>query len=70
MIRGAKMPTPAEHEDFWQWWQAHGEAKHGLMRWGDHHTAVAMDYAAYCSRRAVSRTLDEALNSGDGTYRP
>ena len=41
-----------------------------LIAWGDLHDWVAIAYAEHRMKNAVNRTLDEALNSGDGSYKP
>jgi len=41
-----------------------------LCRWGSSQAEVACKFAAWYAKRAVNRTLDVALNSGDGSYRP
>jgi hypothetical protein len=41
-----------------------------LVRWGEAHNRIAAAFAEEWAARAVSRALDEALNSGDGSYRP
>ena len=41
-----------------------------LVRWGPEHSEIAERYAADIAKGAVARVLDEALNSGDGSYRP
>lgn len=44
------------------------------VAWGPHHTQIAVAFAADMTkdtaRSAVNHCLDEALNSGDGSYRP
>lgn len=41
-----------------------------LVNWGPSHTKIAVLFASYMAARAARSVLDEALNSGDGSYRP
>ncbi len=45
-----------------------------LSSWGPTHTQIACAFADYLVEQesvgAVRRVLDQALNSGDGSYRP
>lgn len=41
-----------------------------IVRWGDLHSRIAMMFARDYAAGATRRLLDEALNSGDGSYKP
>ena len=51
-------------------WLEENNGRLPLVAWGDGHTAIALMFAADMEVRAVRKTLDEALNSGDGSYKP
>jgi hypothetical protein len=62
-------PTKQEEADFDDWLSANALSL-PLIAWGPQHTWIAVWYARHAAAAAVRRTLDEALNSGDGSYRP
>jgi hypothetical protein len=41
-----------------------------LVRWGDSHTKIAAMFAEHWAKRRINATLDDALNSGDASYKP
>lgn len=41
-----------------------------LVAWGPKHTKIAVMFAEEMAANAVRKTLDDALNSGDGSYKP
>ena len=51
-------------------WLEHNIHRVPLINWGPMHTKIAEMYAKDVAAKAVRRTLDEALNRGDGSYRP
>jgi hypothetical protein len=72
-----RAPDDLTVEGFDEWLSeatAHGLEGKGeqvpMVRWGPQHTKIAAAFAEHWATRAVRRTLDQALNSGDGAYRP
>lgn len=57
-------------EDFARWLEAQDPMTLPVVGWGAEHTIIAVRFARDMARRAVTRTLDQALNSGDGSYKP
>ncbi len=41
-----------------------------LVSWGPGHTKIAMLFASDMVKLAIHNTLDHALNSGNGSYKP
>ena len=58
-------------EQLWALWKSYWDKFENTDVEYDEATGRALVwFAAQVSRRAVNSTLDEALNSGDGSYRP
>jgi len=66
----AKTNAARETHAYFKEWLAENALKIPLVRWGNQHTEIACLFAEACSQRATRRLLDEALNSGDGSYKP
>ena len=64
-------PEPGKKtmEGFAEFLKEHG-AKLQVVRWNPLHTKIAALFAEWWSAQCVRAVLDEALSSGDGSYRP
>lgn len=41
-----------------------------MVAWGPQHSKIAIAFAEWFARQQVQKTLDQALNEGNGAYRP
>lgn len=57
-------------KDFDNWLERQDIDTVPMVAWGPSHTKIAVRFANDMAARAIRSTLDEALNSGDGSYRP
>ena len=55
---------------FEEWLEKQPDFSVPVVRWGEVHSEIAERYAKDCIARAIDNVLGEALNSGDGSYRP
>lgn len=56
--------------DFGEWLAQQDPMTLPVVAWSHEHTIIAVRFARDMAKRAVTRTLDQALNSGDGSYKP
>lgn len=52
------------------WWLSRHIEELPIVNWSNDHTKIAVAFAAYYERMATNHAVGEALNSGDGTYKP
>lgn len=56
--------------EFDKWLDAQPAFSLPMVNWGPSHSEIAVKFARDMANAAVRQVLDQALNEGDGSYRP